>query len=170
MDLITAATVLGVPTSEIASVDDSPAGDVVVTTDGVAYLIVPEDRPDGAGRTGLMFLAAPHEGYVGPFPVYTMPADEEPVVADPSDEGEREPVELSREELVEHARQLGIEVGARWGDKRIAEAIDAALAERAATEARAVLLVRALELGVDDADMLDDEALAAAIADAEAAS
>ena len=166
MDLITAAAVLGVPTSEVARVDDSPAGDVVVTTDGCAYIVVPDDRPDGAGQTGLMFLSAPHEHYAGAFRVYTAPADDVPV--EPAADVEtRDTGAPTRDELLEQARELGIEVNARWGDKRLIEAIDTARAEQAAFEARAELLVKALELGVEDADALDDEALAAAIADAQ---
>lgn len=82
-----AGRLLGIPTSEIVSVDSSPAGDVIKTTDGQAYLNVPADNPDGDGATGLMFLAAPHEGYNGPMTVYTLPKDDdEPAVADTSNE------------------------------------------------------------------------------------
>ena len=62
-------------------VTDSPAGTVITTFDGVAYLVVPDDQPDADGQRGLMFLAAPHENYGGTFPVYAGPPepDEQPV-------------------------------------------------------------------------------------------
>lgn len=68
-----AARALSVNTAEIGSVEDSPAGVIVTTTDGVRYVIVPDDSPDAEGKTGLMFLAAPHENYGGSFPIYAQP-------------------------------------------------------------------------------------------------
>lgn len=56
-----AADLLGVPAREIGSIASSPAGDVITTTDGTAYIVVPADTPDAEGKTGLMLLAAPSE-------------------------------------------------------------------------------------------------------------
>lgn len=68
-----AAQRLSVLETEISDAIDSPAGAVIVTRDGVAYVDVPVDRPDAEGKTGLMFLAAPTANYGGNFPVYAQP-------------------------------------------------------------------------------------------------
>lgn len=83
MEKSDAAALLGVPEHEIAEILDGPAGDLITTTDGQTYVNLPEGQPDASGRTGLMFLQPPHDGYVGPFPVYdgsvaTGPAVETP--------------------------------------------------------------------------------------------
>lgn len=79
-----AARLLGCKPDEVARVDDSPAGQVIVTRDGTSYIDVPDDNPDGEGKTGLMLLAAPSEKPVkrvdghtswNSFPLYVMPAD-----------------------------------------------------------------------------------------------
>ena len=121
MDLFDAAALLGVPVAEVRSVDPSPAGDVIVTIDGVAYVVVPEETPDGAGRSGVMYLAAPHERYGDAFPVYTAPAD-------PDDVGEvgRDGAVLTKAELLARAKELGIEATGRWGEAKLAAAIAAA--------------------------------------------
>jgi hypothetical protein len=66
--------------NEILEVNDSPAGTVVRTVDGQTYIIVPEDRPDAEGKTGVMWLHAPPrviggqlEPYKGTFPVFAQP-------------------------------------------------------------------------------------------------
>lgn len=56
-----AAALLGIPAREVAEVGNTPAGDVITTRDGVAYVLVPDDTPDAEGKTGLMLLAAPSE-------------------------------------------------------------------------------------------------------------
>lgn len=69
-----AAAALGLRENEIADVEDSPAGPVIETTDGVRYVIVPEDQPDADGDHGIMFLAAPNEmGGSWPIKVYAQP-------------------------------------------------------------------------------------------------
>ena len=114
MELFDAAALLGVPVSEVRSVESSPAGDVVVTTDGVAYLVVPADQPDGAGRSGLMYLSAPHERYGDSFPVYTAPGAD--------DEAAGEAV-LSKAELLARAKEHGIQATGNWGEAKLAAAI-----------------------------------------------
>jgi hypothetical protein len=177
MELFDAAALLGVPVSEVRSVESSPAGDVIVTTDGVAYVAVSEDQPDGAGRCGLMYLAAPHERYGDSFPVYTAPgADDE------SDVGE---AVLSKAELLARAKELGIQATGKWGEAKLAAAI--AEAEAAAGQSggqpdpnagdgadggtdnglvglsREVLEDIAYELGIEQLDQLSDDELVEAI-------
>lgn len=168
MNIAAAAELLGVPEREILGVDDSPAGPVIRTS-GVAYVVVPDDQPDGAGKTGLMYLAAPVERYTDSFPVYTAPVDLTPP-ADPADPV-RDTGMSEKDALLADARDLGIEVGKRWGVDRIREAVNTerdALAAAAAEE-RAALEARAVELGLDLPDDATDEDYAVAIAAAEAA-
>ncbi len=133
MDKQTAALRLGVPVAEIADVLDSPAGLVYVTTDGQSYVDVVE--PDGAGRTGLMYVSAPWEHYSDTFPVYTAPVDDddlepitdgeritEPVVPT----GDRDPVAVEYDLLVARARDLGIKFRKNASSARLAELIAAA--------------------------------------------
>lgn len=96
----TAAEALGVPAREIADVLESPAGLVVHTTDGVGYIIVPDDQPDADGKTGLMLLAKPTESWSGSFPVFaneptptTDPADPAPANPAASSEGDQAPAD-----------------------------------------------------------------------------
>lgn len=136
-----AARLLGVPTSEIRDVTDSPAGRVIVTSDGVSYLDCIE--PDGAGRTGLMYLAAPTEKYSGAFPVYTAPAPAEDGAAAPDNDDATPKVAALAAAIVE--------------------------AKAPAKKERAALAKKAAGLGITVTRDMDAAALAAAIADAEAA-
>lgn len=80
------ARALRIEDREVANVLDAPAGMVVQTTDGVTYVVVPEDRPDADGKTGVMFLVPPTDRYRGTFPVYSQPRE---VAADtPIDPGD----------------------------------------------------------------------------------
>lgn len=70
--------------NEIVDANDSPGGTVVTTLDGQTYIIVPEDRPDAEGKTGVMWLNAPPrviggkvETYNGTFPVFAQPGADE---------------------------------------------------------------------------------------------
>ena len=83
MDIEQAAARLGVPTRELAEVFDTPAGTVCVGIDGSRLVIVPDDRPDAEGKTGVMFFVLPHEKYRGTFPVYAQPLADDPVAPDP---------------------------------------------------------------------------------------
>lgn len=58
-----AASVLGMKVREIADVEPSADGVVITTIDGVRMIAVPDDRPDGAACTGIMFLDRDHPGY-----------------------------------------------------------------------------------------------------------
>jgi hypothetical protein len=64
---------LGVPAEEVHSFEDHDAGPIVTTTDMQRYIVVHPDRPDAHGKHGVMFLTAPHENYVGTFPVFAQP-------------------------------------------------------------------------------------------------
>lgn len=57
-----AAGLLGCKVVEVEHVAESPAGTVIKTRDGTAYVVVPAAAPDGEGKTGLMLLAAPSAG------------------------------------------------------------------------------------------------------------
>lgn len=119
-----AAAELGLPADDIADVFDSPAGTVVVTRgDGLSYVKL--DQPDGAGQTGWVFLAAPHDRYAGPFPVYVSP---EPLDAD---ETAATP-EADKGSLQDRARELGVDVNPRWRVPRLLDEI--AAAEKALAE------------------------------------
>lgn len=149
MDKHEAAHRLGVPVAEIADVLDSPAGMVYVTTDGQSYVDVIE--PDGDGRTGLMFLAAPTEKYADTFPVYTAPADDvlEPItdgerVTEPATgSGDRDPVVAEYNQLAARARELGIKFRKNASSAKLAALIAAAEAGTAPAD--------------DDGDPADDE-------------
>ncbi len=76
-----AASLLGCPAGEIEEIVEAPEGTVITMPDGSSYVDVPADRPDGDGKTGLMYREAPHIDYQGTFPVYT-PAPQEAIPAE----------------------------------------------------------------------------------------
>jgi hypothetical protein len=175
LTITAAAAMLGVPETEVRDVLDSPAGDVIVTTDGVSY--VHATVPDGAGATGLMFLSAPHDGYTPGFPVYTMPEEPEPgdVSDDDATGAERDAGVTAKDQLIDRARDLGITVSSRWGERRLLEEITAAEAAAAAAAAAAAeaaqvetITARAVALGIDIDDYTETE-LEELVAAAEAA-
>lgn len=117
MLLVEAAHLLGVPTSEIRSVAASPAGLVMSTSDGVSYIHCTD--PDGAGQTGLLYLAAPTEKYTGSFPVYVSPI-EPPAAPAPADDPPPPPApdpapaaKATRADLAKQAAALGLTVTRR---------------------------------------------------------
>ena len=116
MDVPEAARLLGAAEREVLWTEDSPAGVVIATFDGSSYLVVPENAPDGAGKTGLMFLAAPTENYAGSFPVYAAPAGEE-------DSAVLDTQTLDKPALIALAEQRGVAVDRRWSAARIAHAL-----------------------------------------------
>lgn len=77
MNIEAIAARLGVPAREIASITETPAGVVVVGVDGSQLIVVPDDRPDAEGKTGVMFFTLPHPKYRGTFPVYAQPLDDD---------------------------------------------------------------------------------------------
>lgn len=132
-----AAVLLGVPEREITAVHaDAAVGPVIVTSDGVEYVV--RDEPDADGKTGVMFLRAPsgmHDpdgNYTGTFPVYTsqpVETDDDEIV----DAGEIDPLDgLTKAELVEWAAQqtppIVVDEKASKGDIRAA--IDAEIVLR----------------------------------------
>lgn len=132
-----AARTLGVPVTEISDVADSPAGTIIVTVDGASYVDVPADRPDGDGKTGLMFLAAPKEKYSGSFPVYAAPAeneDEDPKPAKKAADAVVAAVEQSRQLLVERAKELGLKINGRTKTENIVAMIAEAEAKGAGAD------------------------------------
>lgn len=64
------ARALSISADEVALVNDDDRGLIVVTTDGVQYIVVDEDHADSQGRHGVMYLVAPSPRYSGSFPVY----------------------------------------------------------------------------------------------------
>jgi hypothetical protein len=65
-----AARRLGAGPWEVTDVEDGDSGLIVTLFDGGKYIIVPDDRPDLAGRTGVMYLNPPTSSYAGVFPVF----------------------------------------------------------------------------------------------------
>src|SRR4051812_12283359 len=53
-DVVEAARLLGMKRSEILNVEDAREGVLVTLFDGTKFIIVPEDRPDPDGQSGLM--------------------------------------------------------------------------------------------------------------------
>lgn len=89
-----AAARLGVKESEIASAEHAPEGALITTTAGVRYVDVPEDRPDGEGKTGLMYRTLPDPDRVYSFPCFVPPVEdlEDLVEAEADTEGADEDV------------------------------------------------------------------------------
>jgi len=54
---------LGMAEREIVTVKRRRGGVVIAAYDGQPLIVVPVDRPDGAGRTGIMFFGEPPAGY-----------------------------------------------------------------------------------------------------------
>lgn len=190
MDKIEAAARLGVPVAEVADVLDHELGPVIVTTDGVSYVDVAD--PDGAGATGLMFLAAPHTEYRGGFPVYTAPEPLDDDTVELADDGARDAgvIDVDPDELVRtRARDLGIKFRKNTPIDRLVELIATAEADTVAAAPvepadgagtdddaadptvpatdDAALRARAGELGIDP-DMYDTDELVELVAAAEA--
>lgn len=158
MDNTTAAARLGLPESEIRETYEHEAGPVIVTKDGIAYIDVPADIPDGEGKTGVMYLSAPHDRYGDAFPVYAAPEllDDDVVVRDT-------PV-VTKADLVARAKELGIDATGKWGEPKLLKAIaDAEAAAANPNPVRTALELKALELGIDNAAELDDDELAEAV-------
>lgn len=142
--VLQAARRLGIPTSEVATVDDSPAGPVITTADGNRYIDCRE--PDADGKTGVMFLAPPSDGYRGTFPVYSpFKAEEEQEEPAPSDgsgddngDGDSQgdqgaapaAAKVPLAELKKQARELGITVTKTATVAELTAAIAAAQASK----------------------------------------
>lgn len=126
-----ARQLLGCADSELVEILDSPAGPVFVMADGTHYINVPADRPDFNGKTGLMFASAPvvnnQYGWVGDFPVYANAPAEITAEIATRDLTDADLEAKSKEELLDQARDLGIDADGRWGHKRLVEAITARL-------------------------------------------
>ena len=123
-----AARTLGVPVTEISDVASSPAGTVIVTTDGVSYIDVPAGKPDSEGKSGLMYLSAPGETYTGSFPVYALPADDDtakPATAAAAavTAATKSAAAAERGPLVARAKELGLKINGRTKTETIAQLI-----------------------------------------------
>lgn len=77
MDITEAAQLLGVPDHEVTDVVDAAEGTVITTFDGARYVDVAADKPDGDGKTGLMYLEKPDPDREYTFRVYTPHTAEE---------------------------------------------------------------------------------------------
>lgn len=95
-----AARLLNVPAREVVSTGPAPGnvGTIITTHDGVETLHVPDDRPDGAGQTGLMFWRLPNPDGVYTWPVYT-PHPEDGSVDDGDSDDDAAAAELTDDEL-----------------------------------------------------------------------
>lgn len=71
MELAEALVLTGMKESEITGLEESPAGDLIHCFDGSTLVNV--TAPDADGKTGLMYLVAPHDPYSGSLPVYAQP-------------------------------------------------------------------------------------------------
>lgn len=120
-----ACNMLGCADSELVDIFDAPAGVLYEMSDGNTFIDVSADNPDSDGKTGLMFAVAPAApgGYKGDFPVFTNPPEE------PARDLGIELLAMSKDELLAHARDLGIDVKGNWSKDRIAETIAAAVPE-----------------------------------------
>lgn len=70
MTVAEAAVLLGMPEREITSTFDSPAGPVIDTFDGGHYIIV----------DGVIMALEPHDGYLGPLPIFAPDVEEDAAV------------------------------------------------------------------------------------------
>ena len=78
--LAEAARAIGMAPNEIIDVTDVDAGRIITTHDGSKVIVVPADRPDGAGQTGVLVYHWPGMGeipkmarvYVDPRPAVPM--------------------------------------------------------------------------------------------------
>lgn len=85
-----AAAALNIRPAEVADVEDSPGGPVITTTDGVRYIVVPDDQPDAAGLSGVMLLAAPNDTGSWPMAVYSQPGAGEDTEEDTGEDTEED--------------------------------------------------------------------------------
>ena len=132
-----ASALLGCKIDEVADVSDAPAGTVITTTDGTAYVNASE--PDAEGKTGLMIFEPKHSKAVmtvdgvttwNEFPVYVNEIEEAGDVdaegsapdapASSPDGGDLDVAEITAEvmemepaELKAHVDELGLEVDRR---------------------------------------------------------
>lgn len=167
-----AAALLGVPVREVRDVANSPAGDVITTTDGVAYLIA--DTPDAEGKTGLMLLAAPSAASLvagdpeqgtttawNGFPVFVSDALDVEVVDEPgpSDVADDGLDALTLDELTALAADLDVKASGRSNQAKHESLVAGIRAKRAeaaqADPAAAALAVLVVELD----ELTDDELL-----------
>lgn len=88
MKLDEAAEISGMKQSEITGLEDAPAGVLIHVFDGSTLIWVDPKNPDDEGKSGLMYLTAPHDPYFGALPVYTQPVTK----ADVDDEVEAQAV------------------------------------------------------------------------------
>jgi hypothetical protein len=116
--VVEAAQMLGMKDSEVVSVEEADEGLVITTTDGSQLVLVSPDRPDGAGKVGLMFLRKPRPDMVTDFPVYASgdSKDAAPSAPEVSLTGDA-PAEPAPAELVELVDTTAGEPGVKPLDK-----------------------------------------------------
>ena len=91
-----AAALLGMKPSEVVDVVEVDEGAAVLLFDGTEVLVVPEDRPDAAGQSGVMLRVSP--GAMSRLPVYVpFPTEDDGAPAgDADDEDAREPAKPAK--------------------------------------------------------------------------
>jgi len=124
------AAAIGMAAHEVVKLEVVDQGGLITTSDGKQMIVVPEDRPDYEGKTGLMWWHPPHAKYSDPFPVYCHTAPAGGAVGVDATEVANPPVDPDAGTVVDPA---------------------------AAAEARAALEVEAVELGVDYEGVADEE-------------
>lgn len=148
MKTAAAAALLGIPVREVTSVASSPAGDVITTHDGVAYLLAAV--ADAEGKTGLMLLAAPSEASLvagdpetgtittwNGFPVFASdelteaPADGEPPAGPAGDVVDDGLEALTLDELKVIAADLDVQAAGRSNHDKHASLVAGIRAKRA---------------------------------------
>lgn len=80
-----AATAVGMKPREVVAWEQTADGLLVTTHDGVVSIVVPEDRPDGEGKTGLMLFVKPNPEALYSCPVFA--PHEAPAADADGDEG-----------------------------------------------------------------------------------
>ena len=88
MKIEQAAEVLGAKSSEVVEVVDTDDGVVITMVSGTQHIVVPEDRPDYEGKTGLMLFRKPNPDAVYAAPVFAADPDVEAPVVDDEDDDE----------------------------------------------------------------------------------
>ena len=114
---------------EITSVDVVDEGTLVVTSDGVKLVQVPEDQPDAEGKTGWMLFEKPDPDFVYAAPVY---ARAETPEADEPAEGDVDVPDVDRmkvPELLDYVRSLGVAAPDNATRKQLMTALEELQAE-----------------------------------------
>jgi|CXWL01.1.fsa_nt_gi hypothetical protein len=170
-----AAELLGVPSREIADVEEADIGTIITTVDGAGVMVhVPADRPDAEGKTGIMWHVAP-PNYTGSFPVYSYgtPLEADDVAAEipnPVDETTTAPapVEEPFDRAAAELKAIELDVDPTGlPDEELVLAIQAAEQAKADAESppynRDEFIAEAETLGIAKPKRMSDDDLYAAV-------